>query len=158
MTYVDRRPPGTRHRHLAPHLTGRVLDYGAAEGWWAHQAATAGCQVVAVDPDRLPPTLHDSITPIRQRLEGNQLRQLGRFDVTLALSILHHLNDWRTTLDVLQDITDSHLFIEVAHPDEQGVAGTPETRQAIWDHLEGADLLCRTRGWDSTKMRPIYRL
>jgi hypothetical protein len=156
--YNDRRPPQTRARHILPHLTGRVLDYGAAEGWWSIQAAELGCQPVAVEPDRLPTDLPDSIQPVRRRLEGDQLRHLGRFDVTLALSILHHLNDWRGTLDVLTDITDGPVFIEIAHPDEQGVAGTGETRQAIWDHLHGVKPLCRTRGWDNTKMRPLYRL
>lgn len=156
--YNDRRPPTTRFRQIRPHLNGRILDYGAAEGWLARQAVDLGCQAVAIEPDRLPTDLPDAIQPVRQRIEGTELRNLGRFDVTLALSILHHLTDWRTTLDVLTDITDGPLFVEVAHPDEQGVAGTQETRQNIWDHFDGLKPLCRTRGWDSSKMRPLYRL
>jgi hypothetical protein len=158
VTYNDRRPPTTRFRHIRPHLSGRVLDFGAAEGWWSIHAAELGCQVVAVEPDRLPADLPATVQPVRRRLEGDQLREYGRFDVTLALSILHHLDGWHGTLDVLTDITDGPTFVEVAHPDEQGVAGTPETRQAIWDHLAGLPVLCRTRGWDTSRMRPLYRI
>jgi hypothetical protein len=158
VTYNDRRPPATRFRHIRPHLTGRVLDFGAAEGWWSIQAAGLGCQVVAVEPDRLPTDLPADVQPVRRRLEGDQLREFGRFDVTLALSILHHLDDWRGTLDVLTDITWGPTFVELAHPDEQGVAGTREARQEAWDLLAGLTPLCRTRGWDTSRMRPLYRI
>ena len=158
--YTDRRDPSQRWAHIAPSLRpgDRVLDYGAAEGHYAAAAAALGCQVVAIDDVRLPTRLPDRVIPVRRRVAPDELVQFGMFDVVLALSVLHHLERWREGWEAVLAVTRRHLFVEVPHPDEVGVAGS-DNRQ-LYDHVAGAGgtWLCSTPGWDRSRLRCLWRI
>jgi SAM-dependent methyltransferase len=89
----------------------RVLDIGCAEGFFARQAALAGATDVVGVESRLGTlmcarciALRDKL-PIRYRLGVfPRLGQIGKFDVILCLSVLHHTT---STKDIWKVLTDS---------------------------------------------------
>jgi hypothetical protein len=158
--YACRRPAIRRWPHIRPslHAGDRLLDFGAAEGAFSVLAVEAGCEVVAVDNGRLPSRLPAGVTAVRRRVGADDLAALGQFDVVLALSVLHHLHDWAAAFDVLVGLTVRHLFVEVPHPDEEGVAGADNRR--LYDHVAAAGgvRLCDTAGWDPRCPRTLWRI
>jgi hypothetical protein len=96
-----------------------VLDFGAYRGAIAARLAELGFQVTAVSPEIEPST---GYVPIVGMLTPDQIRKLGRFDYTLALSVLHHQQDrWPQMWQALVDITEVALYVEVPRPDEPKV-------------------------------------
>lgn len=122
--------PGTREcaerfdaiasRILEADLDGStMLDLGAYAGYFAQRAAQElGCKVTAVDDWRgLAGLVVDGVTVINRRLSPEEVADLGRFDVVLALSVLHHIPEWRSMLDVLR-ANSTLLFVEPPNADE----------------------------------------
>lgn len=105
----------------------RVLDFGADRGYFSLRLAEDfGARSLAVEADAENLTrvvaengtanvgvLHERIT------DPDRLRGLGTFDVTLAMSVLHHVEDYAGFLDALQDMARSLAIVEVPHPDER---------------------------------------
>ena len=168
--WIDGRESGpslrdcaTRYRAIADSLGGcrglRVLDFGAWGNYFgARFFHDSGHHTVAVDdsPDLTPAP---GVQVVAARLQPWEIHDLGRFDVTLCLSVLHHHEGWREYLDELAAITDEVLFVEVAQPGE-ALPGVEVPRTPIHDRLleMGGTVVCRTPGWDAQFLRPTYRI
>ena len=95
-----------------------VLDLGAYTGYFCRRLHDDfGAQCTAVDNN---PSLTESegVTVIPRLLNPDGIRELGHFDVTLCLSVLHHHANWYDYLPALLDSADV-VFIETANPNEQ---------------------------------------
>lgn len=138
----------------------RALDLGAYHGYFSQRLATQfRADVVAVDGYRpLQTTMASfpSVTVIPERVTAAQLDSLGDFDLGLALSVLHHMPDWREVLDVL--IERCHvLFIEVPHRTETlplAVAHCDELIEAV-EALDG-EPIAETAGHRSEIPRTLW--
>lgn len=98
-----------------------VLDLGANSGYFSARIADdfPAADVTAVDPrPELQQAASDRVTVVRQRMDATALRALPRHDVVLALSVLHHLPDWRQALGWLRACR-RWLVAEVPHPGER---------------------------------------
>ena len=168
--WIDGRESGpslrdcaTRYRAIADSLGGcrglRVLDFGAWGNYFgARLSHDFGHHTVAVDdsPELSPAP---GVEVVAARLQPEEVHGLGRFDITLCLSVLHHHQRWREYLDELTAVTDGVLFVEVAHPGE-ALPGVHTQRQPIHDRLleMGGEVICQTPGWDTQFLRPTYRV
>ena len=110
-----------RYRLIAETLpTGHftALDIGAHTGYFARRIAESfPARVTAVDNYPGLVACH-GVEVISERLGAARLAQLPRHDVVLALSVLHHMADWREALPLMAACR-SHLIIEVCHPSER---------------------------------------
>lgn len=135
-----------------------ILDFGALTTQTALELADRyGAHVIVVD-DTLSET--GGVEVINRKLGPSQIRKLPYQDVTLCLSVLHHLSQYRSYLDALQWISGL-LFIETAHPDEDlPLAGAHHKTPKIIAELEhrGAKPLCTTPGYDPRFERTLWVL
>lgn len=99
--------------------SGRVLDFGAFSTATAQTLAARfpAAEFVVVDDTIQADRSFPRIDVIAKRMTPAGITKLGRFDATLALSVLHHLTHWRQYLTALQKSAPI-LFVETAHPDE----------------------------------------
>jgi hypothetical protein len=105
------------------------------------------------------------VTVIPRRLDTAGLNDLPRHDVVLALSVLHHIADWRAALPALVACR-SHLVIEVCHPDERWMRRAASRRDVRVQHdtvagWPGAVRLGESErvGRDGvTYLRPLFRI
>lgn len=146
--------------YLGDRTPHHVLDFGALNHVMAARFVDRySCHVVAIDDStELQPTLGVDVD--RRRYGPTDLRRLGHFDVTLALSVLHHQKQPKNYLRALVDISEV-LFVEIPHPDEilPGVA-THKHTPAIQTEIEklGGTIICETPGWDSRFLRNTYAI
>lgn len=99
-----------------------VLDIGTGpRARFATAAADElGCRVLAIDakprplwrPHPLVEYRHDTVT-------AKKVREIGRHDAVLALSVLHHTRRWRELFTAMRHTARSVLIVEVPAPDEQ---------------------------------------
>lgn len=147
-----RRDCAARYQIIRPALHDRlgagftVADVGGWDGYFGIRLAE-DCQATAVNIDqrtRKLPIEHRTMT-----VTADTVAQVGRHDAILALSILHHMDDWQQVYTALR--TQSRLLIvELAHPDEASTAKVdgadrntaPSYRQIIADGVK----LGATRG------------
>lgn len=96
-----------------------VLDLGANLGYFSQRLTEDfDCYVTAVDSEPgLLEAQSDRIEVIPQRFGLKELRSLERYDVVLALSVLHHFADWQQVLAELRHCRRV-CFLEVPHPSE----------------------------------------
>lgn len=137
-----------------------VLDLGAYLGYFALRLAEEfDARVTAVDDF---PGLkarcgdHPKIRVIPRRLSPAEVAELGRFEVVLALSVLHHIPEWAEMLEVLLANSDL-LFVEVPDPTEvlpKAVAHCPELTAAV-EQL-GGRAIARTAGHRSQIERTTW--
>lgn len=98
-----------------------VLDLGANGGYFSRRVAEdfPAAQVTAVDPrPELLAAASERVAVVQRRMDAAALRALPRHDVVLALSVLHHLPDWRQALTWLRACR-RWLVAEVPHPGER---------------------------------------
>jgi hypothetical protein len=96
-----------------------LLDLGANDGYFSLRAAEDFDGLIAA-VDKVPiQAFHPKITQLRQTVTARNLANLGRFDVVLALSVMHHFDDWRTALYRLRQMARRAVIVEVPHPDEE---------------------------------------
>jgi hypothetical protein len=118
-----------------------LLDLGAYTGYFAVRAASDfDCRVIAIDDNpRLPEISSSRITVINRRVAAADLRRLPHVDVVLALSVLHHLADWRSALADLM-ARRCQIIAEVPHPDEDWMRRAAARRElrAIHDATHAA--------------------
>jgi hypothetical protein len=91
-----------------------------------------------------------------RRLSGPEIRKLGSFDATLALSVLHHVHPWEEYLAALLD-TAPLLFVEVPHPRETLKGARYGKLRAIHDRVVSmGPTIYRAGGvYDPTLLRPL---
>lgn len=160
--YHVRRDSDTRFDAIAAYLGGRrgftVFELGALDGYFSHRlAAQFDARCTAAD-DSKHLTETPGVTAIRERLSPTQIRALGQFDVALCLSVLHHLTNWRATLNAVRNAAPV-LFVETAHPDENlPKAGNHQASPQINTALEklGGTVLTETPGHDHRYTRPLW--
>lgn len=180
MTYQDRwdgtetvttgyRECADRYRIIAEVLTAvskpfTVLDVGAAEGYFAARIADEfGVQVTAIEP-RVTLKRHRSqrIRWINQTVRPQDLDAMDTFDVVLALSLLHHIADWRTMLPALQRTARHSLIVETPHPQEALKIAVARHELGLIDtavrELGGVRIGTSSGVWDRTLQRGIYRI
>jgi hypothetical protein len=97
-----------------------LLDFGANAGYFARAVAQDfDCIVTAIDDHRdLPAIASERITVIPRRMAADGFRRLPRHEVVLALSVLHHVRDWRAMLFDLRACRQ-FLIVEVPDPGER---------------------------------------
>ena len=146
--------------HLGGASVDRVLDFGALNTVMARRLIASDlhpAEVVVVD-DTITESGDDAITVIAKRVTPAGIRKLGAFDVTLALSVLHHLPRWRSYLDALRQSAPI-LFVETAHPTETlpKAKAHGHTAEMIAEMLDiGAEPICETPGYDAAFMRTTW--
>lgn len=98
-----------------------VLDLGAAEGYFSVRLAQEfGARVVAIDSRPVVKAIEGRVAAVRvQEMTPEDVRLLGTFDVVLALSILHHVPDWKGMLERLDRNFRSRLIVETPNPREK---------------------------------------
>lgn len=136
----------------------RVLDLGAYTGYFAARLADElDARVVAVDDfPALGQLKHRRIKVINRRLNLAGLRELGRFDVALCLSVLHHVTWWPQLLTELVD-RSRIAFVEPTNPREElprAAAQSPRIDPAVRRLARG--IVARTPGYDSRYQRSTY--
>lgn len=160
--YHERRNSKARLAAISEYLDGRenftVLELGALDGYFsARLAERFNAQCTAVD-DSPHLTAAPGVTAINRRPGVAEIRKLGKFDVVLCLSVLHHLPQWRATLKAMLDVAPV-LFVESAHPDENlPGAGNHKASAQIHKALEdaGGTVLTYTPGYDGRFERPLF--
>jgi len=92
---------------------------------------------------------------IPRRLNADEVRAVGQFDVVLCLSVLHHLEDWRGMLEALHAVADKALFVETPNSRES-LPGTHNLR-AVNEALiyMGGPVLTVTPGHDPEHLRAL---
>jgi len=157
---TGRRDVETRWQAIVPHIPhgSRLLDLGAAQGYFTARAADEqGCTVVAIDPDLTDFTGVQNVQTVRRIVTPDDVAALGRFDVALALSILHHIPRWRDMLDVLV-ANATTVIVEIPHPQERLKDPSKNSRlQGIHDATRGT-VLCETLSIYATHMRQTVLL
>lgn len=141
-----------RYAAIAPYVAdgARVLDFGAFTGYFSHRLADErNAKCLAVAPEALP---YLGVTAIRERMTVEGIRGLGRFDVALGLSVLHHCDPWIDYFDALCDAADT-VIIEVPHRDERFDHCAAEKVADIADTVAGS-VLCLTAGYQTALLRP----
>lgn len=140
----------------------RVLDFGAYGGYFSFRVAEDfGCRVIAVDdhPELklgLDANQNPLVEGVTCRLEPDEVAALGEFDVVLALSVLHHVPDWKRMLDVLVGLTTQYLFIETPGPNEfLPLAVSP--LEPIWTVVENlnGEVIAEVDGFDHRFTREL---
>ncbi len=156
-----------RYKLIASTLPDRpltVLDVGAYTGYFSTRIAEDfDAQVTAVDDfSGLVAAESERVKVINQRLGVDGLLHLPRFDVVLALSVLHHMKDWRNALELLR-CCRSHLVIEVCHPQETWMRRAASRAEVAAQYkavsrLPGAKLLGTAPRIEAgnTFQRPVY--
>lgn len=141
-----------------------ALDFGAGGGYFTARLTEdfrAGVTAVEKDPRaRQPLSRAHAVKVVNEHLDADQLKELGQFDVVLALNVLHHLPDWREHLDVLAS-SASVLFIEVANPGEvlPNAAAHADSRDIEAEVKDlGAQPLHESPGYHSKFQRTLYVL
>lgn len=136
----------------------RILDFGAINTDTAVKliARWPGCSAVVVG-DEIDSLSSTRITAIPKRLTPSQIGKLGPFDVTLALSVLHHCVQWRNYLNVLRNSAPT-LFIETAHPDEDlpNAKAHKHTADMISAVQAIGEPIASTAGYDSRFQRTLW--
>ena len=112
--------------------------------------ARANCPSVEVVREHVTPRALGTI------IRGVDHRDGGVVTV-LALSVLHHLTDWKKYVGAIERNAD-YAFIETAHPDEvlpEAVAH--DQSDAIWRWCEKRGRkVHESPGWDSRYLRPTW--
>lgn len=109
--------------HILSQIDGpfSVLDFGANAGYFSQRIAAdfPHASITAVDSySDINRVASDQIQVINRRMGASEIRAMPRFDVVLALSVLHHMKDWRESL-VWLEACRRFLIAEMPHPDEK---------------------------------------
>ena len=134
-----------------------VLDLGAWNGYFSRRLAEdfdAHC--TAVD-DTLELQPYPGVTVINRRLAADEITET--YDVVIAMSVLHHLDNWRQYLDAIL-AAGKVVFLEVAIPDESlPKAKAHNSSKAIMRAVKakklGGTIIAETPGYDFSHLRPL---
>lgn len=120
-TYAARRQSVRRgmlianeaHRMKAESIT----DIGAHDGTIARRLAMDGFSVLAVDDHERESG--GGVLATKLTVNAANLGSLGRADIVVALSVLHHMPDWRGVLEGMRRVARKAVIVEVPHPAEK---------------------------------------
>lgn len=165
----DLRDSAARYGAIADHVRTAfprgfsVLDLGAQSGYFSVRLQQEfDAQVTAVDG---APELASGLA----RMQDHRVRGLYRFlepaevlelrpvDVSLCLSVLHHVEDWYGMLESVLKISRS-VFVECAsHREEIGKdRELLKKQESAVSWLPGAVRVAETVGYDARQMRSMY--
>lgn len=162
---ASRRDAEGRYNAIAGYLEGldrfRALDLGAHSGYFSMRLAEEfSAQVTAVDDAA---ELREAasrgipgLTCVHERVSPESLRALGPFDVTLCLSVLHHVTWWRSMVKMLHGQSEI-LFVEIPDPREDlpgAVAHSSEIGTVV--NMLGGQKIFECPGYDARYVRPLY--
>jgi hypothetical protein len=153
------------HRHMLTVADPEtLLDLGALHGYMASQAVLsfADVRVTAVELawyERVP-ALGPRIDCVSAAWHAQDVLEHGPWSAALALSVLHHVPDWRATFDALLART-RWLYVELAEPGELlplaqvDRAGRVAQIDAVLSRPEHL-VLCQTAGYDPRFVRCLW--
>jgi SAM-dependent methyltransferase len=135
-----------RYEFIAKYLEDQtgpftVLDIGANLGYFSQRLTEDfDCYVTAIDnnPD-LWDVQSDRISIINRRVTSDDLRQLPRHDIVLALSVLHHFPDWPEVLWQVR-CCRKMAFVEVPAPNERWMKYAVARKELVSLHKEAKAL------------------
>lgn len=150
----------------------RVLDFGAGSGYFSVRLASdfPDCKVVAVDDDvNLKKVVKmngvSNVEVINSRLNSEEIIGLGKFDVVIAYSVVHHTENPLPTLFSLMYISE-HFLIETPYPDEHRHTHNKDNAVEVYNliHKFSPRLMCLTPprrksspiDFSGAKLRPIF--
>lgn len=114
-----------------------MLDIGAHAGYFSVRTAEDyNCRVTAVDNHPALRVRSDRVTVVPRRVDADWLPAQPRVDVVLALSVLHHMPDWRRVLAEIAACRHTAV-VEIPHPDETWMRSAaarhevPELHEAV---------------------------
>jgi len=96
-----------------------ALDLGANTGFFSLGLADAGFRVAAVEPPSDKSLYYSGVTEYRHWVQYREDLPDGPFDVSLVLSVLHHIPHWFGVLEGVLERTHHLVYVEVPHPDEK---------------------------------------
>lgn len=115
--YQERRGVRNRYAAIRPVLERwqrpfSLIDIGANAGGFSRHAMKdfRRCTAVLVEKEDIP----TGLITINAKLGAHQLHEFGlseHFDVVLALSVLHHMDDWKACLEAIWRL-GTHVIIE----------------------------------------------
>ena len=169
--WVDGKEVGTgqrdasgRYEAIRRELRGRsgfsVLDIGAYTGYFSYRLADEfGARCLAVDRNsRL--NERENVAVSRRYMGAADLEAIddGTWDVTLLLSVLHHMRDWRRSLTAVLGFS-TMAFVELPDacerlPNAAMHHETPAMHEAV--QAVGGIVVASTPGYDSRYDRPMY--
>ena len=107
-----------------------ILDIGPAGGGFARSLSDlAPVTAIDVRDHRWDP--HPNVDWQVRALDADAIGKLPPYDVVLALSVLHHMSDWRDALREIRKLARRLVIVEVPHPDER--LTTPAARNELGD-------------------------
>ncbi len=130
-----------------------VLDFGCNAGYFGLRLAREfGARVVFVDDD---PALPEIVARnefgglvVRQRLTAKELAALPVFDLVMAFSVLHHVDDWqRAAQELLR--AGRCAIIETPEPTETALVANPTVLGPMhaWFMERGPSILMKSASW-----------
>lgn len=136
-----------------------VLDIGTGPtGAFARAAADElGITALAIDAKDRGWAPHPQIEWRHQSLRPRDVRELGRYDAVLALSVLHHTRHWARMLDAMRHAARSIVIVEVPQPDERlTTADARADLQQLYDAVASASVGVIARS-GATRQRQLVR-
>lgn len=106
-------------RQYPDFCVGTMMDLGANDGYFSKQFADRGFGVVAIEPSTDKDLNHRGVIHLSKWVQSSTDLPDETFDYSIALSVLHHIPDWKSVLNGLLMRTASLAYIEVPNPSEQ---------------------------------------
>lgn len=148
-----------------PALSRAVIDFGAYKGRFVQEfytsgLVTGGAIIEGVEQPAPVPGCVVVREQVSARKLGTIIRDWSLLQPTvLALSVLHHLPDWKKYVGVIER-NAAFAFIETSHPDEVLPEAVAQDEAAnIWSWCEKrGTVVGESKGWDGRFMRPTWRI
>lgn len=103
---------------LDEHQPASVADIGGWDGYFSRRIAEAfDARVTLVEQRNVPDLDGAGITHRKMVVDADNVEQIGRHDVILALAVLHHIPQWEAVYERLRTLCDL-LIVESADPAE----------------------------------------
>lgn len=135
-----------------------AMDLGANTGFFSYGLAATGFDVIAVEPPNDHTYDHTRIWEHRKWVHYREDLPNGPFDVSLVLSVLHHIPAWKSVLDGVLARTRHLVYVEVPHPDEQHPKWHGSTQSLEYLYELGATKIGEHYESSHRLKRPLFRI